>query len=184
MQEDKLKAALECILFVAGEPVLKTELCRALDLTFLELNSLLDEANAETSLFERGVIIETTDESVQLVSNKLYAKYVESLLQPPKEKNISQSMMETLAVVAYHQPVTRGEIEAVRGVRCEYAVRELLKQDLIVESGRKPVLGRPMTFTTTDRFLRLFGLSSLDDLPEFSRFTEGLDEKPREEIVI
>ena len=91
---------------------------------------------------------------------------VEAVLNPTQQRSLSNSVLETLAIVAYRQPVTRGEIEEVRGVRCEYAVERLLKLGLIAVSGRKDVPGRPMLLVTTDTFLHKFNLTSLDELPQ------------------
>ena len=93
------------------------------------------------------------------------APEIRKSISPPEERTMSDSLLETLSVIAYRQPVTRADIESVRGVRCEYSVTQLLKQGLIVELGRKDCIGRPMQFGTTDAFLRKFGLSSLRDLP-------------------
>ena len=106
-----------------------------------------------------------TEDTVQFVTNSEYNEWVVKLLSPPEERTMSDSLLETLSVIAYRQPVTRADIESVRGVRCEYSVTQLLKQGLIVELGRKDCIGRPMQFGTTDAFLRKFGLSSLRDLP-------------------
>ena len=163
---DKIQASIvECLLFVAGEPVLITEIARVLE---------QDEAATKTLLYEmettyrdegRGICLMTTDDTVQLVSNRDYITYVETLLQPEQKKSVSQSILETLAVVAYKQPCTRAEIEAVRGVRCEYAVGQLQKLGLIAAVGRKDVIGKPMLYATTDTFLHKFGLHNLSELP-------------------
>jgi segregation and condensation protein B len=160
-----MMGALESVLFVTGEPLPKAEIADLFELTALELNVLLDEMAGEYELNERGVRLFTTDDTVQLVTEPKYNSWLIKLLAPPKEKNLSDSMLETLSVIAYRQPVTRADIEAVRGVRCEYAVSQLLKQGFIKELGRKDVVGRPMLFGTTDAYLRRFGLHSLTDLP-------------------
>ena len=98
--------------------------------------------------------------------------FVEELLQPAQTKSFSQAMLETLSIIAYRQPVTRSDIEAVRGVRCDYSVSQLLKLGLIQEMGRKDSVGRPMTFGTTDAFLRQFGIHSIEELPEYGVFAE------------
>lgn len=163
--DKRLASIVECLLFVAGEPVLIAEIARVLE---------LDEASTKTLLYEmettyrdegRGVCLMTTDDTAQLVSNRDYISYVETLLQPEQKKSVSQSILETLAVVAYKQPVTRAEIEAVRGVRCEYAIGQLQKLGLIAAVGRKDVIGKPMLYATTDTFLHKFGLHNLNELP-------------------
>lgn len=163
--DNRQASIVECLLFVAGEPVLITEIARVLE---------LDEASTKTLLYEmetayrdegRGVCILATDDTVQLISNRDYIRYVEDLLQPEQKRNVSQSILETLAVIAYKQPVTRAEIESVRGVRCEYAVGQLQKLGLIAAVGRKDVIGKPMLYATTDAFLHKFGLHNLSELP-------------------
>ena len=134
--------AIECILFVSGEPVDLVSLQRALGLTELELQSILGKMEESYAAQDRGVQLYRTGDTVQLVSNRKYAGFVEALLQPAQTKSFSQAMLETLSVVAYKQPVTRNDIEAIRGVRCEYSVSQLLKLGLIQELGRKDAVGR------------------------------------------
>ena len=162
---EELLGALESVLFVTGEPLHKPEIARVFELNPLELNVLLASLEGELEKNRRGIRLFTTDDTVQLVSAPEYNEWLVRLLAPPKEKNLSDSMMETLSVIAYRQPVTRADIEAVRGVRCEYAVSQLLKQGFIKELGRKEAVSRPMLFGTTDAFLRRFGLHSLEELP-------------------
>ncbi len=173
---DERISAIECILFVSGEPVSIVQLQRALDVTQMEIIHLLDTMEALYKNEERGILIYRTEETVQLVSNKKYADYVEELLQPAQSKTFSQAMLETLSIIAYRQPVTRAEIEAVRGVRCDYSVSQLLKLGLISELGRKDAVGRPMLFGTTDAFLRQFGISSVKDLPLYETYLQEEEE--------
>ena len=109
-----------------------------------------------------------------------YAKYVENLLQPVQKQSLSQAIMETLAVIAYRQPVTKAEVEQIRGVKCDYSIQALAAKGLIEEAGRKEALGRPILYATTDSFLRHFCISSLDELPEidFSKLAKPEEEKP------
>lgn len=166
--------AVESLLFVSGEPLSYAELVRVFDITEAEVRVLLSEMEREMRASRRGVLPFMTDTSVQLVTNREYEGRIVSLLSPPEERALSDSVMETLSVIAYRQPVTRADIEAVRGVRCEYSVSQLLKQGLIRELGRKDCIGRPMLFGTTDAFLRRFGLHSLDELPPIPE--DGEDE--------
>ena len=178
MQYDERFGAIECILFVSGDPVPVAQLQRALSLTEIEFNSLLRNMDELYRAEKRGVQLYLTADMVQLVSNKEYAAIVQELMQPVQEKSFSQAMLETLSIVAYRQPVTRADIENVRGVRCEYAVSQLVKIGMIHELGRKNVIGRPMLFGTTDAFLRHFGLHSLADLPPlFIAADEGAQEQ-------
>ena len=173
MELRKQIAAMECMLFVAGDPVPLHELQRVLDITDLELNSLIQSMREEYAQPQRGILLAVTDETVQLRSNGAYASYVEDLLQPALKKTFSQSLLETLAIVAYRQPVTRADIEAVRGVRCEYAVSQLLKMDMIQPVGRKDVVGRPMLLGTTDAFLHHFGIQNVEELPNHDAYKAG-----------
>ncbi len=170
--QDKNYSIIECILFVSGEPVTFAELMCALDMTQLEMQSTLQNMEKCYREEARGVQLYITEQTVQLVSNREYAPIVEKLLQPVQTKSFSQSMLETLSIIAYKQPITRAEIEAVRGVRCDYSVHQLLQMGMIQELGRKDAVGRPMMFGTTDAFLRQFGLHSIKELPQFDAGAE------------
>ena len=174
LSDSELLNCIESILFVSGEPVYFEELSRLFGRGKDDLRTLLSEAEAKCREEKRGVMLYVTEESVQLVSNKEYDEFIVEFLQPTQTKSFSQSMIETLTIIAYRQPITRSEIDAIRGIRSEYSVSQLLKQGFIQECGRKDVLGRPMLFGTTDKFLRKFALRSLEDLPEFEKFS-GMD---------
>ena len=165
MQYEEYYGAIECVLFVSGDPVPIIQLQRAIGVTDLEMQSILSSMDAHFREEKRGVQLFMTPETIQLVSNKEYAQYVQELVQPVQSRSFSQSMLETLSVIAYRQPVTRSDIEAVRGVRCEYAVSQLMKLGMVTELGRKNTVGHPMLLGTTDAFLRHFGLHSLAELP-------------------
>ena len=165
MEYNERFGAIECILVVSGDPVPIIELQRAIGVTDIEMEHIIRSMDELYKKEKRGVQLFITPETMQLVSNKEYAKYVEELVQPVQAKSFSQAMLETLSVIAYRQPVTRADIEAVRGVRCEYAVSQLMKMGMIRELGRKNVVGRPMLLGTTDAFLRHFGIRSLNELP-------------------
>lgn len=181
MDTNEKIAAIECLLFVAGDPVPILELQRVLDLTELELRPLLYDIQRVYQEQGRGIQLTLTEETAQLCSNRAYAGYVESLLQPAQQKSFSQSLLETLAIVAYRQPVTRADIEAVRGVRCEYAVAQLQKMNMIQSVGRKDAVGRPVLFGTTDAFLRHFGIQVVAELPNYEAYSKG--EEPVEGIL-
>ena len=172
---------VEAILFVTGDAVEKQEIRRALDLTEEELEETLDALESGYDFDRRGLRLLRFGAHVQLATRPDYAPYVEKLLQPVQKQSLSQAVMETLAVIAYRQPVTKGEIEQVRGVKCDYSVQSLVTKGLIAEVGRKETLGRPILYGTTDAFLRHFCISSVAELPEidFSKLTAKL-EKPDE----
>ena len=170
---DRITSKIESILFVAGEPVLLSELCRGLELTEGELKQKLFELQLSYEAEDRGLRLFTTADTAQLTTAAENADAVEAVLNPTQQRSLSTSVQETLAIVAYRQPVTRGEIEEVRGVRCEYAVERLLKLGLIAVSGRKDVPGRPMLLVTTDTFLHKFNLTSLSVRPFLSPYLAG-----------
>jgi len=168
---------VEAILFVTGDAVEKKEICRALEITEGELEETLDALESGYDFDRRGLRLLRFGAHVQLATRPDYAPYVEKLLQPVQKQSLSQAVMETLAVIAYRQPVTKAEIEQVRGVKCDYSVQSLVSKGLIEEVGRKETLGRPILYGTTDAFLRHFCISSVSELPQidFSRLTEKLE---------
>ena len=167
---------VEAILFVTGNAVEKREICRAMEISEPELDETLDALESGYALERRGLRLLRFGAHVQLATRPDYAPYVEKLLQPVQKQSLSQAVMETLAVIAYKQPVTKAEIEQIRGVKCDYSVQSLVSKGLIEEVGRKETLGRPILYGTTDAFLRHFCLSSLSELPEidFSALTAKL----------
>ncbi len=174
MQPNELMAVIEAILFVAGEPVQLADLQKALEVSPLELNAAVNALESDYDFNRRGIRLKRFGEHIQLATRAEYAPYVERLLQPVQKQSLSQAAMETLAVVAYRQPVTKAEVEAVRGVKCDYSVQSLVHKGLIGEVGRKEAVGRPILYGTTDAFLSHFGIASLADLPQ-------LAEKPAED---
>lgn len=174
-EERSVYHKIECLLFVAGDPVAVTELARVFEMSTREMRELLRRMEACYVEEARGIRLLVTEDTVQMTSNADYIDLVEELLQPEKTKSVSKSMLETLAIVAYRQPVSRADIEEVRGVRCEYAVSQLLKLGLIMPVGHKDTPGRAVLFGTTDKFLHRFGLHTLDELEDFSLFSEKKD---------
>lgn len=162
----ELAKVLEAILFVSGEPVQLGAVARALEVSESEVSAAADELAGDYDYQRRGICLKRFGTHIQLSTRPDYAPQIERLLQPIQRQSLSQAALETLAVVAYKQPVTRLEIEAVRGVKCDYSVQSLMNKGLIEEVGRKETLGRPILYGTTDAFLSHFGLSSLDDLPQ------------------
>ena len=180
MDANKLPCAIEAILFVAGEPVNVADLAHALDMTVAEITPVLDALRDEYDQNQRGLKLNRFGMSVQLATRPDYAPQIERLLQPVQKQSLSQAAMETLSIIAYRQPVTKGEIEAVRGVKCDYSVASLLNKGLIAEVGRRETLGRPILYGTTEQFLSHFGIETLDDLPELD--LPGQGEKGEQEV--
>ena len=181
-EEGSLKGRIEAILFVAGEAVRLDELARALNLPVGQVEKALEELKNEYDYEQRGFCLKRFGRQVQLATRALYADDVVSLLQPVQKQSLSQAAMETLAVVAYRQPVTKAEVEEIRGVKCDYSIHSLTVKNLIQEVGRKDTLGRPILYGTTEEFLSHFGLTTLDDLPPLPD-APAEDEGPAPELV-
>lgn len=164
-----VERAVEAILFAAGYPVKYEKLALVIGLTERDIRNLI--ANMANGYGERGIQLLLYPDACQLTTKEIFAPYIREALGIKRGGNLSNSSLEVLAVVAYNQPVTRAYIDVVRGVDSSYAVTSLLDKGLIEAVGRLDAPGRPMIYGTTDKFLRVFGLSSLADLPE----TEALD---------
>ena len=161
----KKLAAIEGILFSMGTSVTRRQLMEALDLTDEEFDELIDQLNKEYEKEERGIRLLKLDDSYQLCTKTEYYGSLIRVVNRPKKPKLTDVMLETLSIIAYKQPVTKQEIEAIRGVKCDHAVNKLLEYRLIREAGRLDAIGRPLLFRTTEEFLRCFGVRSTDDLP-------------------
>ena len=171
-----LKGRIEAILFVAGEAVCIRDLAKALRVEEKELKETLKKIGSEYDYEQRGFMLKRFGEKVQLATRPLYSEDVLRLLQPVQQQSLSQAAMETLAVVAYKQPVTRAEVEQIRGVKCDYSLQSLMMKGLIQEAGRKDTIGRPILYATTDMFLSHFGIQGLEDLPPLPETEKESDE--------
>lgn len=163
----ELEACLEAILFAAGYPMKYTKLSEVLGLPVADIQRLLEhmQPNFNDQDSHRGIQLLLLPETAQLCTKERFAPYIREALGVRRGGNLSASSMEVLAVVAYNQPVTRSFIDNVRGVDSSYAVNSLLDKGLIEAVGRLDVVGRPMLYATTDKFLRVFGINSLAELP-------------------
>lgn len=166
----ELHNIIEAILYVAGEPVSISEITRALDTGEADVRLAIDSLQQQYDSQQRGLRLKRFGEYIQLATRAIYAPYIERLLQPVQRQSLSQAALETLAIVAYRQPVTRLDLEAVRGVKCDYSLQSLMNKNLVKELGRKETIGRPILYGTTDIFLSHFGLANLDDLPNQEKF--------------
>lgn len=162
---ENLGAIVEAILFVAGDPVRVEDLAHAMNLTMSEMVEALEQLSNHLTLEGRGIQLNRSGETVFLSIRPAFAPQVEAFLQPLQKRPLSQAVLETLSIVAYRQPCTRGDIEAIRGVKCDYSVQSLLNKGFIEECGQRETLGRPTLYRTTDAFLKHFGMETLDDLP-------------------
>ena len=172
MEVKELESALEGVLFAAGEPVPVERLCLGLEVDRPTLDAVAQRLMDRYSYDRRGIRLVRLDTSYQLCSAPEFAPYVRKTLESRKPARLSQPALEVLAIIAYYQPVTRAYVDQVRGVDSSYTVGLLLERELICEAGRLAVPGRPMQFKTTKTFLRSFGLTSLEDLPELPSATQ------------
>ena len=161
-----LKSVLESLMFAWGEPLSINEMSKILEIPVKCLAAVLDEMISEFRDNEdRGLLIQRFGNSYQLTTKRENYEYIQSLLENTVNKSLSTAAMETLSIIAYKQPVTKVEIERIRGVKCSQVVKGLLDKGLIKETGRLDKPGRPVVYSTTDEFLRHFGLTSIDELP-------------------
>lgn len=161
----QLGAAIESLLFVSGRPLQRVELRKILGIDDARLTEGLQALEYVLESQERGIRLQRLGEQVQLVTAPENARYVAALLGLPMTARLTPAALETLAVIAYRQPLTRGQIESVRGVNSDRALASLIQHGLVAEVGRAQTVGRPALFATTAEFLQQFGLTSLEQLP-------------------
>lgn len=160
-----IKSAIESMMFVWGEPLDIKDVADIFDVDKKEIYGYFKELQAEYEQEGRGIVIREVNKSFQFVTRKENLGYIERLCTPIKHKKLSQSALEVLAIVAYKQPVTKGEIESVRGIRCDRVLEGLEKKNLVAAIGRSDSVGRPVLYGTTDEFLKQFGFETLKELP-------------------
>lgn len=168
-------SVLESLLFVSGDGITISQLSEILEISNKEV---LNEINKLKNFYEsnnRGISVVMYDEYVQLKTAENNFSYVNKLAESKKKLPLSSAALETLSIVAYHQPVTRSSIEFIRGVNCDGPMGKLIERGLVEESGRLDAPGRPILYVTTKEFLRSFGLKSLKDLPDIESLEENTD---------
>lgn len=168
MERAKAKAVLEAILFTMGDSVSIDSLAEVIEEDKKITLEILEEMAQDYSAQDRGIGLTTLDNAVQLCTKGELYEYLIKIAKAPKKFILTDTLLETLSIIAYKQPVTKLEIEKVRGVSCDHAVNKLVEYDLITEVGRLDAPGRPLLFGTTEQFLRSFGVKSLEDLPELN----------------
>jgi len=170
---EKLTNIIEAVLFASGSGVPLKELSDKLGADMADIKKSLKELK-EKYPEESGVQLLTFNGKAQLCTNPIYKEEVSLVLNPIKEKEFTRTILECAAIVAYKQPITRTEIEVIRGVNSDYAVRTLLELDMIAPCGRKDAVGKPILYATTDNFLKRFKLNSLEDLPDYDKLMEEI----------
>ena len=182
MELEQLQRAIEAILFAAGERVEIARLAAVLETDEADIIAATDAMADELAFARRGIRILKLEKGYQMVSSGEMADYVTKALETRKPPKLSSSQLETLTIIAYYQPATKAMVEQIRGVDSAYSIGALLNKKLIAEAGRLNVPGRPIQYKTTEAFLRTFGISSLEELPEIEKvsFGEPVPEEQKE----
>lgn len=180
MEINKIKSVIEAILFAAGRPVSEKELVLSLEIPEEDIQNIIAKMQEEYKEESRGIEIIRIENNYQLCTKKDLHDFIYPVLDKRTKPNLSSAALETLSIIAYNPKITRAEIESIRGVAAEACVYKLLEYGLIEEGGKIDLPGKPMSYQTTSDFLRMFGYSSLEDLPELPRYK--LDEN--KQIVI
>lgn len=180
MTIEQLKYAAEAILFAAGEAVELKAIATALEQDVKTMGAVMAELADDYQ--NRGIKLIQVGESWQMCTNADYFDSIRRLYQAPKRKVLSTTLLETLAIVAYRQPVTKGQIEEIRGVSADHAVNKLVEYGLVDEVGRLDVPGRPILFGTTDEFLRYFGFKTLETMPPMPEVGDQLRLEIQQEL--
>lgn len=175
-----LKEILHSILFVAGDGIEKSFIAEKLDISKKDLDKALEELKKDLS-GDAGVHLIEYKDKVQLATNPNYASYISDVLNPIREKSLTRAALETLAIIAYKQPITKLDIEDIRGVNSDYAVQILIDQNMIEVVGRKDAVGKPLLFGTTENFLKRFDIKDLLDLPDYEELLERIKTIRQEE---
>ncbi|MGJ9456862.1 SMC-Scp complex subunit ScpB [Oceanobacillus sp. CF4.6] len=177
MEIDELKAIAEGLLFASGdEGITMKQLCRIMDIPDSAVQHIIEELKYDYERKDRGLMIMQSHEVLHLTTKPEHSNYFKKLLELPQASRMSQAALESLAIIAYQQPITRTEIEEIRGVKSDRPVQTLLSRSLIEEIGRKDSVGRPILFGTSKDFLTYFGLTSLEELPPLPESTEENEE--------
>jgi len=170
---DNLEGKIESILFVAGEAIDISDICSKIDTTKSEVLNVAKNLQKKYG-DESGFQLQIFNNKLQLSSNPKFAEEVSLVLNPIRQRNLSKATLETAAIIAYKQPITRLEIEEIRKVSSDYAINVLLEHGLIEIVGKKDTVGRPTLFGTTDEFLKRFNISSIDELPDYESLLEQI----------
>ena len=185
MEIKRIEGEIEAILFAMGEAVELSRIAKAIQQDVTTTENIIRNMMIHYQEEERGIQIIELENSFQLCTKK---EYYDSLIRnaaPPKKPPLTDVMLETLSIIAYKQPVTKAEIEKIRGVKCDHAVNKLVEYNLVGEVGRLDAPGRPILFGTTEEFLRQFGVSSIEDLPEINaEKDEEFKEEAEEEVQL
>ena len=172
---NNLTNIIEAIAFASGDAVQVKFIIEKLGCSLKEVNACIDELKQKYS-GDSGIQLLTFNGKIQFATNPAYKQQISSVLQPIKEKEFTRTILECAALIAYKQPVTKGELEEIRQVSCDYAIHTLLDLEMIVPCGRKDAVGKPILYATTDNFLKRFKLNSIDELPDYDELMAQIAE--------
>ena len=165
MERSEYKKIIEGLMYLWGDPLDISDISKILDLGKKETREILEEMTEEFNR-DRGLLIKKYDDSYQFVTRDEYFDFYTKLIKPERKPKLSNSSMEVLSIIAYKQPITRIEIDNIRGVKSSSSINTLVKRDLIEEAGRLDTIGKPIVYRTSEKFLKYFDINSLDDLPK------------------
>ncbi len=185
MDRIKQKAVIEAVLFTMGDSVEISKLADVIEENVKTTKEILKELAEEYEEKGRGILLMQFEDAVQLGTKADMYEYLIKVAKAPRKMSLTDTVLETLSIIAYKQPITRIEIERIRGVSCDHAVNKLLEYELITELGRLDAPGRPLLFGTTEQFLRCFGVKSLEELPELNPMQiEEFKQQAEEEVQL
>jgi len=171
-EESRLFSIIESLLFVSGEPLNIKQISEIIECSYSKTLALLESYCEELSNSKRGIKLMMLEDNYQLVTKEENAEFIQRLLKTNSRQSLSQAALETLAIIAYKQPITRVDVDEIRGVKSDRAIYTLVEKKLIKESGRMDIPGRPILYATTDEFLRYFQLENLKQLPNLEELEE------------
>lgn len=180
MEIEKIKSIIEAILFAAGRVVKINEFVSSLEINREDVENIIESMRNEFQEENRGIEIIKVDDGYQMCTKKEYYEYIYPIFDKRSKPNLSNAALETLAIIAYNPRITRAEIESIRGVNSDATIYKLLEYNLIQDAGKLDAPGRPTTYKTTENFLKMFGYSNLEELPDLPRYR--MDEN--QQIVI
>ena len=172
MKREDIKNIIEAVMFAYGEPISIKELNSIIneELSPREIEFMLTSLKEEYDKNNRGIQIIKLENKYQMCTNKKYAGYIKKVLEPKRKKTLSQATLETLTIIAYKQPITKVEIEDIRGVKCDKVIQTLIENNLVREAGRLNKIGKPIIYKTTDEFLKLLNIERLEELPPIENY--------------
>lgn len=185
MEREKQEAIIEAVLFTMGETVSVNRLAELIEETQTVTKKIVYDMQGRMEAANRGIAIAEFENSFQMCTKSEMYEYLIKIAKSPRKYVLTDTVMETLSIIAYKQPVTKLDIEKIRGVNCDHAVNRLVEFNLVKELGRMDAPGRPLLFGTTEQFLRSFGVKSLDELPELNQVQiEEFKEQAEEEAQL